>query len=272
MTLNDFFYSCEEKSSHLFKQFIWILVERFQASEAKLISGEHKLSRFEQSILLEWIGLRKKEYPLQYFIGSAEFMGEKFLVSKKVFIPRMETEEISAWVVKNSRGKKVKSLLDIGSGSGCLGIGTALFLPTLKKLVLIEPFGDESLSKNVRALCSQRSFKTKILKKKFQDYSFDQKFDLIISNPPYIYFNDPDVAKGVYKYEPAQALFGGVLGWEKIINWAERCYDWLLEEGLLVFEISHDQRNIVEKKLKKYKPKIHKDSFGKDRFFVIKKV
>ncbi len=269
MTLNDFFYSCEEKNSHLFRQFIWILVAKFKASQVKLISGEHKLSGLEQRVLLEWVGCRKKEYPLEYFMGSAEFMGEKFLVSSKVFIPRTETEQICKWVIKNSKNKVIKSLLDIGSGSGCLGIGAALFLPTLEKLMLIEPFGDESLSKNVEALCSHRLFKTEILKKSFENCELHEKFDLILSNPPYIYFNDPDLAKGVYKYEPSKALFGGVFGWEKVIHWAKRSYDWLSDDGLLVFEISHDQRNIVEKKLEKYKPQVHKDDFGKDRFFVI---
>ncbi len=271
MTFNDFFHSCEEKSSHLFREFIWILTEKFEISEAKLISGELQMSVPEKESLAEWTKLKKKDYPLQYFIGSTQFMGEKFVVSDGVLIPRMETEEIAAWVVEKYKDKPVKSLIDIGSGSGCLGIGTAVHLPSLEKLVLVEPFGDESLVKNAEALCGSKKFSTEVLTKTFEDYEFDQKFDLILSNPPYIYFEDPDVAKGVYEHEPHEALFGGALGWEKVIAWAVRCYEWLESGGMLVFEISHDQRKIIEEKLAEYNPCIHKDSFGKDRFLVIEK-
>lgn len=271
MTFNDFFHSCEEKSSHLFREFIWILTEKFEISEAKLISGEHRVSGAEQEALKEWVKLKKQDYPLQYFIGSTQFMGEKFFVSDGVLIPRMETEEIAAWVVESCKDKQVKSLIDIGSGSGCLGIGAAVHLPSLEKVVLVEPYGDESLVKNAEALCGPKKFDTEVVNKPFEDYVFEQKFDLILSNPPYIYFEDPDVAKGVYEHEPHEALFGGVSGWEKVIAWAVRCYDWLEDDGMLVFEISHDQREIIEGKLKEYNPCVHKDSFGKDRFLVIEK-
>ncbi len=272
MTLNEFFHSCDKKSSHLFREFIWILTEKFELSEVKLISGEHKLTEQESSSLKDWAKKREMDYPLQYFIGSTQFMGEKFHVFDGVLIPRMETEEISLWVVEKSKNLKIKSLMDIGAGSGCLGIGTALHLEALEDLVLLEPFGDQSLEVNVKNLCSKRSFKTEVVNSTFEDYSFKQKFDLILSNPPYIRFGDPDVAKGVYDHEPHEALFGGDDGWEKVIMWVEKCYEWLSDKGLLVFEISHDQRLVIEEKLAKYKPEVHKDSFGKDRFIVVEKL
>lgn len=272
MTLNNFFHSCKTKSSHLFREFIWILTEKFEASEVKLISGEHQLTDVEQLSLNEWIQRRELDYPIQYFIGSTQFMGEKFHVFDGVLIPRMETEEIATWVVEASKNKKVRNLIDIGSGSGCLGIGTAIHLPDLEELVLVEPFGDESLATNVKNLCSLKSFKTEVVSDTFENYKFNHKFDLILSNPPYIRHGDPDVAKGVYDHEPHEALFGGDDGWEKVIQWVDRCYEWLSDDGMLVFEISHDQRDVIEQKLAKYKTVVHKDSFERDRFIVIKKI
>jgi release factor glutamine methyltransferase len=136
-------------------------------------------------------------------------------------------------------------------------------------MVLLEPYGDDSLEKNAKRLCENKNFNIEIIKKTFEEFEFNEKFDLILSNPPYIRFSDPDVAHGVYEHEPHEALFGGEFGWEKVVAWVEKSYTWLTENGLLVFEISHDQRQTVEEHLSKYKPEVHKDSFGKDRFFVI---
>ncbi len=247
------------------------MTDKFDADETKLISGEKKLSDQEIEGLKDWLKKRKEDYPLQYFIGNTLFMEHKFFVGDSVLIPRHETEEIGWFVVNESKEKAFKRVLDIGSGSGCLGIGVSLHLKGIEELGVIEPFGDDSLEKNVKSLCDDKSFSKKILKTDFESYEFDRKFDLILSNPPYIYFEDPDVASGVYEHEPHEALFGGEKGWEKVVSWVEKSYPHLNSGGLLVFEMSHDQRAVVETKLKKYSPKVYKDSFGKDRFFVVEK-
>ena len=167
--------------------------------------------------------------------------------------------------------RQIKTIMDIGSGSGCLGIGVALGVQGWESLELIEPFGDESLKKNVETHCLPRDFETTVFDCDFESYVFKNKFDLILSNPPYIYFNDPDVAEGVYEYEPHEALFGGEKGWEKVVAWVEKSYPYLNDGGLLVFEMSHDQKTVVEEKLSHFNPVVHQDSFDKDRFFVIRK-
>ena len=271
MTLNNFFQNCEDKSSHLFREFLWILSEKFKISETKLISGELLLNKDQQDLLNTWIQKRKQDYPLQYFLGSSDFMGLDFSVSDGVLIPRNETEEIGLWVVNQLKDREVGSLMDIGTGSGCLGIGVARALKSLNKLTLIEPFGDGSLEKNIKSLCDGQNFETNFFPGTFEEYKFTESYDVILSNPPYIRYEDPDVAKGVYEHEPHEALFGGALGWEKEVTWAHKAYENLKPEGLLVFEFSHDQKEILTEKLEEYSPEFHKDQFDRDRFFSIVK-
>jgi len=271
MTLNAFFQNCETKSSHLFREFIWILTERFKLNEAQIVSGVHLLNSEQIQALKEWVDKKKSDYPLQYFIGSTDFMDLNLTVSEGVLIPRSETEEIGYWVLDKVKDQTVEAVMDIGTGSGCLGIGVACKLPNLQFLTLIEPFGDDSLAKNIEAHCQKRSFETEFVSSTFEEFKFTREYDIILSNPPYIRYGDPDVAKGVYEFEPHEALFGGDKGWEKEVAWVEKSYDHLKNNGLLVFEISHDQREILTEKLFRFEPQIHKDQFGRDRFLSIEK-
>ena len=271
MTLNAFFQTCEAKSSHLFREFIWILTEKFNLDEAKIVSGVQELDEAQCASLKLWIEKKAADYPLQYFIGSTDFMDLNLIVHDGVLIPRSETEEIGYWVLDKVKDRSVENMMDIGTGSGCLGIGVACKLPNLKKLTLIEPFGDDSLHRNIELHCKNKGFDTEEVSSTFEDFEFKMRYDLILSNPPYIRHGDPDVAAGVYEFEPHEALFGGDLGWEKEVAWVEKSYDHLKDGGLLVFEISHDQRTVLEKKLSRFNPQVHKDQFGKDRFFSIEK-
>jgi len=271
MTLNAFFQECEMKSSHLFREFIWILTEKFKLNEAGIISGLQELEEVHIKSLQEWIEKKAADYPLQYFIGSTDFMDLGLVVHDGVLIPRGETEEIGYWVLEKIKNKNIKKMMDIGTGSGCLGIGVACKLQSLELLTLIEPFGDDSLERNIDLHCKDKKFETQYFNQTFENFKFETTYDLILSNPPYIRHGDPDVANGVYEYEPHEALYGGDLGWEKEIAWAERSFEFLNPGGLMVFEISHDQRKILEEKLERFGPRIHKDQFGKDRFFSIEK-
>jgi release factor glutamine methyltransferase len=271
MTLNAFFQECETKSSHLFREFIWILTEKFKLNEAKIISGLQELEEIHITSLKSWTEKKAADYPLQYFIGSTDFMDLNLVVHDGVLIPRSETEEIGYWALDKVKNRKIKKMMDIGTGSGCLGIGVACKLPELELLTLIEPYGDDSLKKNIELHCKDKTFETVHFQDTFEKFKFENDYDLILSNPPYISHGDPTVASGVYEHEPHEALFGGDLGWEKEVAWAERSYEHLSPGGLLVFEFSHDQKTVLEEKLARFAPLMHKDQFDRDRFFSIEK-
>lgn len=274
MTLSSFFQGMEDRSSALYREFLWILEDKFNHKEAELISGKIELGAKELKVLWEWLDKKNQDYPLQYFLGSTDFMGFNFFVEPGVLIPRMETEEIVAWILENKDFfEKEIAVLDIGAGSGCMGISLAKKIKKAKILSLIEPYKEacKSLEKNIAELCQDENFLTELIELPFERVDIERRYDLIVSNPPYIRFRDEDVARGVYEFEPHEALFGGEKGYEKYKAWVSKAYPCLKEGGILVMEFSHDQRAVLEKILQDYRPQFFKDSFGKDRFFVIEK-
>lgn len=271
--LSDFFHSCKDKSTSLYQDFIFLLVEKKKKNHAALISGQELLSVEDQNFLNLWIDKKKEDYPIQYFINQVEFCGFSFHVEEGALIPRMETEEMLLRALKliELKNLEVKKILDIGTGTGCLGISAALSLKeSLEKVVLLEPSKEalKSLKVNVEELGDERF---KISEEPFESSSLNEKFDLILSNPPYIELEDQDVENSVYKFEPHMALYGGDNPVELIVLWLNKAYDLLVNNGLLLFEYSHDQKQALEEKLGHLSPVFYKDSFGKDRYLSILK-
>lgn len=271
-SLSEFYRNLACTDSTLFREFLWILENRFELSDTKLISGEQTLQGEHIKTLQEWIGCKSKNFPLQYFLNSALFLELDFYVEPGVLIPRMETEDIVKWIFQEYSNRSINSVLDIGAGSGCFGIGLAqLFKP--RELVLVEPYKDaiKSLSENINRHCEEKPWETSLLEVTFEQFAPDNRFDLIVSNPPYIKEGDPEVTESVYSFEPHEALYGGPDGWEKIESWVHKAYDFLEPGGILVFEMSYDQKQELEACLAAFMPEFHKDRFGKDRFFRIEK-
>jgi len=271
VTLSDFFKELPQKSTQLFREFIWILESKHQINPADLLSGRIQLSLQQKVLLKDWVEKRDDDYPLQYFLGQVEFFDLEFYVEPGVLIPRLETEEIARWSVDfiKDNNLKIKSILDIGAGSGCLGLSVAKVLDeSLERLTLIEPHIDarKSLSKNIKIHGDKR---VELVVDTFETAVFDKKFDLILSNPPYISVGDEEVQKGVYKHEPHEALYAGAAPITLISQWVQKAHKLLNKNSLMVFEMGYSQRDALEKELEEFRPQFLKDSFGKDRFFYI---
>ena len=148
-----------------------------------------------------------KNEPIQHIIGSANFCGLDFRVSPSVLIPRPETEELVRLIVKDfSDDEKKINIVDIGTGSGCIAIVLDRFLPHAK--VSGWDVSDEAISvakDNARQLLSEATFeKNDIL----QELDSIQKFDCIVSNPPYITYQEAFAMQpNVLRFEPHLALF-----------------------------------------------------------------
>lgn len=146
--------------------------------------------------------------PVQYILNEAWFYGHKFYVDPSVLIPRPETELLVDEAAKYISSKRATSIsiLDIGTGSGCIAISLALQFPQAK-VVAIDISEDALLvaKKNANALGAKVDFiRTDIL----EGISTDQNFDLIVSNPPYISMEEKDsLSKNVVDFEPHLALF-----------------------------------------------------------------
>ena len=207
--------------------------------------------------LKKLVSRRVKKEPIAYILNNKEFWSTNFYVDRSVLIPRPETEVLIDLILSQINNKNnYLSILDIGTGSGCI------LLSLLKELTKAKGIGiDKSLKaiavakKNSisQQLDSRASFKNVNL----EEIKFDKKFDLIVSNPPYL----PDVSLknlnlDIKLYEPKIALQGGVQGVDflcKIIDLASKI---IKINGLLALEIGDNQFRILAKNLKENRFKI----------------
>jgi release factor glutamine methyltransferase len=159
----------------------------------------------------EIIDRLNRNEPIQHVIGSTEFCGLTFQVSASVLIPRPETEELVRLVTRDYAEPDEKpSILDIGTGSGCIAIVLARFLP--HATVHAWEVSDEALSvarENARQLMADVHFdKQDMLNVSFPLPDAPEKFDCIVSNPPYVTYSEADnMRPNVLRFEPHEALF-----------------------------------------------------------------
>ncbi len=205
--------------------------------------------------------------PIAYLIGEKEFYGIKFKVNSNVLIPRPETEELVELVVNSV--DKSSTIIDIGTGSGCIAI-------TLKHLV--DSYSISAIDISDKAIDVAKENASFILKegseidfinKDALSYTTDKKFDVIVSNPPYIsYAEKSTMSIDVACYEPSLALFSGESGYE----FYERIYtrlDVLLKSGgKFLFEIGYQQEGVLKEIFASKNVTFVKDMSGKSRFMV----
>ena len=207
-----------------------------------------------------------KGEPLQYVIGSTPFCGLTFRVDGRVLIPRPETAELVDWVADDAAPGG--SLLDVGTGSGCIAISLAHRLPGWK--VQGWDISDGALEvarENSRLNGTDVEFRKVDILKAEQDC----RFDVIVSNPPYVMESEKALMRpNVLQYEPASALFvpdaDPLVFYRAVAGWALRL---LRPSGALMVEINESLGLSVKGLLEGYGFRnvlIVKDLFGKDRF------
>ncbi len=212
--------------------------------------------------------------PVQYIIGQASFYGYEYNVNEDVLIPRYETEELVENILYRYdelfSGEKVK-VVDVGTGSGCIGITLALEEKNMD--VTITDISDSAL-KVAKSNALKYNANVEILQGDMLDPLFGKKFDILVSNPPYIPDSE-EVMSLVKDNEPNLALFGGEDGLKfyKII--LSQCDKLLNEKAMIAFEHAYDKGKDMYELAKKYFPtaKIEtlKDMQGKDRMTIIVK-
>ena len=263
-----------------------VLDECYGLSWADVLGGKvSELSANDQTEL-EKIMLRlEKGEPVQYIIGVADFCGRQFHVEPGVLIPRPETEELCRMVIEereiSQKGQSpLCEILDIGTGSGCIAITLALELPDAK--VTAWDISDDALriaSANAKALGASVTFQhhDALDSSLFTLHSSLPKWDLIVSNPPYICRKEADgMDKNVLGYEPHEALFvpddDPLLFYRAIARYATLA---LKPNGYLFFEINPlyaDDLTQLLGKMLCYNAEILNDQFGKPRFLKATKI
>lgn len=255
--------------------FFFLLIDEYLGLQRidTVLKPDFKIDEQELSILKNALKRLKKEEPIQYIIGKTEFYGYPFLVDENTLIPRPETEELVEWVLQEVESwkldnRKAISILDIGTGTGCIPISLAKKLPEINiSAIDVSKNALKVANKNARLNKVNVNFiELDILNTK----NLPQQYDIIISNPPYVReLEKAEIKNNVLQNEPHLALFvsdeNPLVFYNKIADLAK---DYLSKNGLLFFEINeYLGKETVE--MLKYKGfnniELRKDLFKNDR-------
>ena len=225
------------------------------------------LQKYKDKIAKKDLMLLAEDYPVQYLVGHVDFLQYRILVNENVLIPRFETEYFVTKIVDYLQQYQLKTILEIGTGSGCIAIALAKMMKVNMTAIDISKKALKVARKNAKLNNCNIKFLVSDL---FEN--IDDKYDVIVSNPPYLDVDDCVMLK-VKKYEPHAALFAdnnGLMIIENILKSAPR---YLNEKSLLALEIGEKQANSVKKIAKKHFPMakvlIEEDLCGKDRYVFI---
>lgn len=220
----------------------------------------------------------KQDLPKEYETGLAIFCELEFYVDKNVLIPRIETEDLvykTREYVNSTLLELAKvTILDVGTGSGCVAVALAKFLPSAHVTAVdVSEFALEVAAKNAEkySVSSQIHLVKSDLVSLLSD---NARFDVIVTNLPYIPTKRIENLQGSVKdHEPKLALDGGADGFELYKNLFEQLVAKRIDFRLLLAEIDETQGGLARKVVKKYFPKakceIVKDKYGYDRFVQI---
>lgn len=245
------------------------------SKEYIIIHDNEELKNEDIYDFFEKVERLKKGEPIQYIINLQEFMGFNFYVDKNVLIPQPDTEILVEEVIKISKEIEDSNIqiLDMCTGSGAIAI-------SLSKLINNAKITASDISKQALEIAYKNAqnndVKVEFIESNlFESFYNENKFDIIVSNPPYI---KSDIIKSLsneVKNEPLIALDGGKDGLKFYRKIAEASKKFLKESGYLVFEIGYDQKLDVEKILNQYEYKniySQKDLGENDRVVVAQKI
>ena len=185
--------------------------------------------------------------PIQHIIGHAYFMGEDFIVNENVLIPRDETEILVRKAAEIINKNNFKQILDIGTGTGCIA---CMIAKLTEAQVLGVDISSEALSIALENTSKMKLFNKAVFRKSniFSGIQENEKFDLIVSNPPYIPISEKKNIQKEVTYEPDNALYvqdnKGIEIYRKIISDAPK---FLNKNGYLIFEIGINQAGLIKK-------------------------
>ncbi len=253
------------------ESFFYIILNQFHNLKRIDLALQPELS-MKSSELERWENVvvdLKLQKPIQYILGETEFYGLRFLVDASVLIPRPETEELVRLIVE-SRKSKVESLtiLDIGTGSGCIAISLAKNVPNASVFAL--DVSEAALARAKKNAEINEASVTFIGKNILEIDDLEQQFDIIVSNPPYVrMLEKAEIKTNVLDFEPHLALFvqddDALLFYRKIAQLAKKN---LVENGKLYFEINQylgEETTALLAELGFNNIKLHKDIYECDR-------
>lgn len=230
-----------------------------------ILNGEESLEEEKEQQYFNFIKRRSEKEPLKYITGYADFFGLVLKVKNGVLIPRVDTETLVEEVISIEREKK--NILDMCCGSGAIGIALAKNIKDVTvTLVDISEIAEEVTKENI---CRLEVDNAKFIHSNLFENIDSNKFDVIVSNPPYIRTDVIDtLMEDVKDYEPHLALDGGKDGLYFYNKITKEAITHLSEGGYLCYEIGYDQGNEVRELMENQgfkNVRIIKDLAGNDR-------
>ena len=239
-----------------------------------ILNFNNEIPKENLNIFNDLVNQRSKGKPIAYLLKKKEFWKNEFVVDRNVLIPRPDTEILVEQALELTKNKNKLNLLDVGVGSGCI------LLSILNEKKNFYGTGIDICGKSL-SICRINSHKlglkkrVKLFKSNIDNFQYG-KYDLIISNPPYIKKYDLKcLEKDVIGFEPKQALDGGIEGLSEIRKVISKSSELIKKNGFLILEIGFDQKNRVKQILQNkgfYIKKIVKDLSGHDRCIVSTKI
>jgi len=239
-----------------------------------LLNIDKELNKEDEDRFFKLVDMRKNKMPIKYIIKRCEFMGIDFYIKEGVLIPRPDTEILVETVLREILENKYEDVLDLCCGSGVIGLSIARFAKNVD--VTLSDISDRAIEVTGKNINRLKLNSVKVLKCNLLSGFVDnkEKFDVIVSNPPYIETIEIDsLMEDVKNYEPILALDGGEDGltfYRRIIDDAVKV---LNIGGLIAFEIGYNQKESVKEELKKkcfVNIKAYKDLSGNDRVVTAK--
>ena len=230
-----------------------------------LLAGEELINKKQADMFSKVIIRLLNEEPIQYVLKTTSFYGLEFICTPSALIPRSETEELVDWIIKSERNKI--SILDIGTGTGCISVSLANHNSFVVDAL--------DISSSALDLAKQNAKKNKVninfIEADILEYKSDKKYDLIVSNPPYVRNLEKNkMQNNVLNFEPELALFveddDPLVFYRAILKFA---HNTLVEKGKIFFEINeylYDEMKALLISTGYVDIELKKDFFGKYRF------
>jgi len=215
------------------------------------LSFDRPLDEDETNKYREYIARRGKFEPLQYITGRVEFYGLEFKVNNSVLIPRPETEILVEKLIDLANEKNSKSILDIGTGSGNITIAAAKYLNNVS--VTSIDISQKAINSAVEnAELNEVKEKITFLNKDIRAFEESGKFDVIVSNPPYVSVKDYDtLQEEIISYEPREAVTDESDGYSFYQTIIHKSVKLLNDNGFVIFEVAQGQSDYIAAMMKK---------------------
>lgn len=205
---------------------------------------EKQLTKPQYNRFIALLKQRQQGVPIAYIIGTREFWSRNFSVDSNVLIPRPETELLLELSLNKIIDKAQAQVIDLGTGAGIIAITLAAERPDLK--VFATDISHKALKKARENAAMQQIKNIHFIQSDWFNAIASTKFDLVISNPPYIASDDPHLSQGDLRFEPNTALIAADQGLQAIKTLCHQAYHYLKPDGTLLIEHGFNQQTAVQ--------------------------